>query len=170
MATVSSATLPEQAGSKFAADKTEAGYSVPGGEAGVIGVAYGNLLSERQREAEAFRPELVEVKLKYVALAATGYELRDRKSLSGVPCYLNRRPTRIWNGGLGGAALLDSFFEGGDAWDKLPDARVFDSLLETCQLHRPRARVLRRLNDLVAVACALRAGLRVGFDQLPHPA
>jgi hypothetical protein len=155
-------------GSRFALSKTSAGWSSPEGVAGVVAHEYQNLLGALKAAAQDHVPALVEVKLKSVRLTKDGYELVERGVLTGVPEYVNRRPVQRWRK-LSDGAFLDSFFLGQDAWAKAPDMEAFEALLATAERYEFRGRALRLLNDAVAVGCALRAGLSVGFDQLPYP-
>ena len=160
---------PAPNGSRFALPKTSAGFSVPGGVAGVVAVEYGNLLEQRRLEAQAHRPAFVNVALKAVKRTADGFELVERGVLSAVPSWENTRPSLRWRRMEGdGGRFLDSFLLGEDAWEKGPDVEVFDALLSFCEQTKPDGRTLRRLNDLAAVAVAMRAGVSVSLDALPH--
>ena len=129
---------PAPSGSRFALPKTAAGFSVPGGVAGVVAVEYGHLSKQRRQDAIAHRPSLVSVKLKAVKRTADGgFELVERGEVSALPTYENSRPSLRWRKMEGdGGAFLDSFFLGEDAWKSAPDTECFDAMLALAQTYR----------------------------------
>lgn len=161
------APVAEPVPSKYASDRTPAGWSVEGGECGVIAGAYNTLLADRKAAAQAVVPPAVDVKLKAAVLTADGYQLVSRGVVSGIPTFQNARPTRRdWS--TRGPELLDSFFEGGAAWVSAPDLEVWSALQETAAFHGFKGRALRQLSDAVALGVLLRAGLVVQPYELPN--
>jgi hypothetical protein len=96
-----------------------------------------------------------------------GYQLVSRGVVSGVATLVNARPSRRW-WGMRGAELLDSFFEGGEAYAEAPDQEAFQATLEAAAFHGFKSRALRQLSDAVAIGCCLRAGLVVHPSELPN--
>ena len=163
---------PAPSGSRFALPKTSSGISVSGGVAGAVAVEFGRLLEERRKEAVAASVPIVTVRLKAVKRTMDGgFGLVDRGILAATPVYSNNRPSLRWRKMDGdGGKLLDSFLLGEKegAFGLAPDVEIWDGLLSFAEQLRPDGGTLRRLNDLVAIGVAMRAGLEITRDDLPH--
>lgn len=160
-------SVPEApgSGSRFFLAFTPAGWKTAPAE-NVAGV-YRSLLSDRQREAQAFTPQPVEVALRQVSLVGGEYVVEDRGVVVRNPSFESRRPGQRWRK-LEGGGLLDSFYVGGPAFDNAPDLEVWEAARATAEAHLLTGKALRQLNDWTAVLVCLRAGVAVSDSELPY--
>jgi hypothetical protein len=152
-------------GSRFFLASSPAGWSRAPGE-NVAGV-YGQLLADRERDAQGFTPSPVEVVLRQVSLVGGSYLLEDRGVVVRMPSFESRRPGQVWRK-LEGGALLDDFFLGGRAFAKAPDQEVWEAARATAEAHLLTGKALRQLCDWTAVLACLRAGVAIKDSELPY--
>jgi hypothetical protein len=160
---------PAEGFSRFFREQTPAGWGSQPKD--TVAHVYRSLLAEALVEAEKHPArQMVEVALKFAARNEESgeVELHSRTVIAGQPEFENRRPTRRW-WKLKGAALLDSFFLGTEAFENAPDLEVWAALRDAVEAQGFDGRALRQVNDLTAMLVACRAGLRIPADKLPYP-
>jgi hypothetical protein len=99
--------------------------------------------------------------------------LADRGEVSGLMTHERQRPGKLGQVAelvTRPGALLDSFALGELAWERAVDREVWEALRGTCEFHNVAGGdPWRKLNDGVARLIALRAGLSIPVEALPHP-
>lgn len=153
-------------GSRYAVATSPAGHAIQPDKN--IGLAYNKLLGERRAQAGGRQPETIRVALRQASRVGGEYVLEDRGEVAGVPSVESARPGKRWRK-LEGGALLDSFFLGTEAFENAPDLEVWEALRVVCEADGIGSGALRQVNDYTAILVALRAGLTVSEESLPHP-
>ncbi len=112
------------------------------------------------RDAKPLVPPAVEVpRYRILFDTQTGrYDLSPRHALVVTPDAKSRRPGKFARLGLKGGALLDSFFEGGEAFERANDAQVWEGALAFAREGSLRGETLTLLSEAVSLALAIRAG------------
>jgi hypothetical protein len=134
-----------------------------------VAETYRQLTEERLEAAEPITEAPVVVELKYVRRdREAGWHLVRRGSVTGRPTLEPTRPGRFSRGAREAGALLDDVFLGGQSYAQANDEKLWNALLTFCETEQPRGRVVRQLNDSLAVLILLRAGLEVKASSLPQ--
>jgi hypothetical protein len=145
--------------SKFESHRTSAGFATDAAASAVL--AFNGLAEERIAAAEAVKPETREVQLKRVAVNTNGeYVLVDLADpVRGELVVEPHRPGRRVKVTLTAGELIDSLFEGADAYRDYPDDVVWSAARDWAESVGARGETLRRLNVELARVLVLRAGL-----------
>src|SRR5262249_23654465 len=156
-------TAPDPLGrSRFLMPVSVEGWPLPSAADGVTH-AYDRLLADRRAAAAPAAPPEKVVKLKYAGKTANGYVLLPRGEVAAGPLFESVKPTRFAKlKGKQAGELLDEFFLGLDpAWTSALDSQLWDALLAFIEEEEPAPSVIRSLNDRLAIALCLRAGLDI---------
>jgi hypothetical protein len=154
--------------SRFESQRTTAGFATDAAASAVL--AFNGLAEERIAAAEAVKPEMREVQLKRIAANTDGqYVLVDLADpVRGELVVEPHRPGRRVKVTLTAGELIDSLFEGADAYRDYPDDVVWRAARDWAESVGARGETLRRLNVELARVLLLRAGLgAVHPSQLP---
>lgn len=155
-------------GSRFMLGHTPAGWPTRS-EAEALAHTAGTLISDRLKDAEKFQP-VIEVALKCVVIEDGEVVLADRGTVRGRQTLQNVRPGKRISWPRSKSELFDSFLKGGRAFEAAPDDMVLEAFRQVVEdAGITDVGVLRRLNDVVAIGLAGRAGLELRYDSLPHP-
>ena len=161
----------EDGSSRFLRGVSPEGHSVDVHQA--VFLAWDRLLADRREQTPPAPSATRTVRLKFAGRNERGeYVLVERGAVTGVPVFDGASlPTRFANVRTAGPGdLLDRFFlgESDGPWAKSRDPDVWNALLGFLEAEQPPASVVRYLNDRVAIALCLRAGLDVHPSELPN--
>ena len=139
----------------------------PGQSAAIVWLSWAD---EAQRATEPRRPETKRVTLWRLARRTSdhGYVLIPRGVVDQVPSREPNNPARVGRVALRGGALLDSFFEKGEAYKKCRDSTLWRALVEWAQETRPSVQAIRDASDGLAVAILARQGIPADGYSLQH--
>src|SRR5262249_33582195 len=111
-------------------------------------------------------------RLRFASRTQAGeYVIVPRGEVTAAPIFEAAVPTKFAKGvkELTAGELLDSLFLGTEGWTSARDDAVWAALLAWIEETEATAPVIRRVNDLVAVALCLRNGLDITPMNLPNP-
>jgi hypothetical protein len=132
-------------------------------------VAYHRAALQLRETLEPLAVEMVRVQIKtLVGDGAGGWTLRDRGTLVRPATFKTQRPGRYAPiRETDAQAILDSFFDRGDAWKRLRDEQVSQALLRWAndQGHLLDSESARIVSQAVCLALCARAGVVVeGYE------
>jgi hypothetical protein len=159
-------SIPERTdgGSKFFTGTAPNGLAAEPGQN--LAAIAGRLVAARIQTAQPAPPPETRLELYAVVPEGDAYRLRRRGLLTGPRVYdIGPRPTKRAKLKSTPGQLIDSVLEGvGEGHETCRDQEIWKALEALASYHSLGGRALRDLNDAVARALALRAGL-----EPPHP-
>jgi hypothetical protein len=142
----------------------------PSRPAATVANAYTKLVQERQASIPEHVPPLAEIALKFAGRKpdGSGWGLFDRGVVRGRVTLEPNRPTKYHKPSkLDAGDLVDELMMGGEAWGNHIDREIWAALLLQLKTLDASPREARAINDAVAIALCLRAGLIVHPGSLP---
>jgi hypothetical protein len=162
---------PDRNRSRFALVTSSPSGIARSGAANLGGCAL--LLAEAYKErGKRALPKTVTVQLQELKETVDGDVVlvaHRRSPVTGVPVFVNQRPTKL--GQLGGATpaeVIDTFLlQESPGWTHAVDAAVFEAACSVANSENLRGEARKNLSDALCRLVAMRAGLLLGPDVIP---